>query len=63
MRGVTLRFSQLGGTAFSVLAAPRNREGRKEDPSILEEGFEGSPAGHYRAIDKFRTGFVFCRRI
>jgi len=37
MRGVTFRFSHIGGAAGSVFAAPRKREGRNEDPSILVE--------------------------
>jgi hypothetical protein len=37
IRGVTFLFSQIGGAAVSVFAAPRNRVGRKEDPSILIE--------------------------
>jgi hypothetical protein len=51
-----LRFNQIGGAAVSVFAAPRKREGRKEDPSILIEAFKESFAVHYNAIDRLITG-------
>lgn len=51
MRGVTLRFSQMGGEAVSVFAPPRKREGRKEDPSILVVVDKECVAGLYKAID------------
>jgi hypothetical protein len=56
MSRVTLFFSQEGGALGSVLGAPRKREGRKEEPSILIEGIQ--EANVYKAIDKPTAGLT-----
>jgi hypothetical protein len=37
MNGVIFLLSQTGGTAASGFGAPRNREGSKDEPSMLVE--------------------------
>jgi hypothetical protein len=54
---VALLFSQDGGDVVSVLAAPRKREGRREEPSmvmtvvVVVAVIEVKKGGSYRAMD------------